>query len=275
MRIVPVLTAILVSGIMYLFIMERDLLMVYAGMTPAVAQEPVAAETIESKPPVSVLVLRSKAQAVSRGIILRGETEAFRLVDVKSEATAHVISQPLRKGAFVEEGELLCQLDPGTREASLTEAKAWLAEAEANNNVATSLAQKGYGSENSVISRTASLEAAQARVKMAERQIEQLRIVAPFSGLLESDAAEIGTFMLPGSLCARVLALDPIKLVGHATEQQVSRLSVGGAAGAVLVGGQEVAGKLTFISRSADQQTRTYRVEVTVPNPLIDRKSVV
>jgi multidrug efflux system membrane fusion protein len=55
-------------------------------------------------------------------------------------------------------------------------------------------------------------------------------------------------------------------LVGFATEEQIIKLSVGATAGARLVDGREIIGQVTFLSRSADQQTRTYRVEITAPN---------
>jgi len=63
------------------------------------------------------------------------------------------------------------------------------------------------------------------------------------------------------------LQLDPIKLVGFVPEAQVDRVVVGAQAGARLSSGREVVGEVTFISRSADPQTRTFRVEITVPNP--------
>ena len=52
----------------------------------------------------------------------------------------------------------------------------------------------------------------------AEREIDRLTITAPFGGLLESDAAEIGSLLQPGALCATVIQLDPIKLVGFIPE---------------------------------------------------------
>ena len=73
--------------------------------------------------------------------------------------------------------------------------------------------------------------------------------------------------MQPGSLCATVIRLDPIKLVGFVPETEVDRVQVGALAGARLVSGREVSGNVTFISRSADQTTRTFRVEIQVPNP--------
>lgn len=270
MRFTPLLTAALVCAFTYLLIMERDALLAFAGAESAAVAEQTAETNANDKPPVSVLVRKSSAQPVSRGIVLRGQTAAFRLLDVKAETNGLVISSPLRKGTLVAEGELLCKLDPGTREASLSEAKARLAEAEANNNVSASLVQKGYASENTAISRIAALQAAQAGVERAKKEMAQLEIHAPFSGLLESDTAEFGALMQPGATCARIIALDPIKLVGFATEQQVRRISVGGQAGARLIGGDTVVGKLSFISRSADPLTRTFRVEIMVPNPKLE-----
>ena len=58
----------------------------------------------------------------------------------------------------------------------------------------------------------------------AEEDIERLTITAPFSGYLESDTAELGTLMQPGALCATIIQLDPIKLVGFVPEAQVDRV---------------------------------------------------
>ena len=267
LRFVPALTALLVCVVTYLAIMERDLLLGYAGVTPAKKQVTATEQTLEEIPAVSVVVLKSTQQPVARGIILRGQTEAFRLVQAKSEANGLVISKPLRKGSLVAEGELLCLLDPGALEASMAEAKARLAEAKAKNAVSTKLVAKGYASETSAIARVAALESAQAALKRTQSLVEKLEITAPFSGLLESDTAEFGALLQPGAPCATIISLDPIKLIGFATEQQVSRISVGGLAGAKLISGKELIGKLTFISRRADRLTRTFRVEVTVPNP--------
>jgi len=220
-----------------------------------------------------------------------------------------VISEPLRKGSFVERGDILCRLDPGSREARLAEAQARLSEAKSrvpesearlqemmarlseamiNWNAAVKLVQGGYTSETRLKSTEAmvaaanasiksaesgleatksGIEAAIATVSAAEMDMERLVIKAPFKGLLESDAAELGSLMQPGSLCATVIQLDPIKLVGFVPESDVDRVRVGALAGAELASGKRVQGKVTFLSRSADLTTRTFEVEITVPNP--------
>jgi multidrug efflux system membrane fusion protein len=73
--------------------------------------------------------------------------------------------------------------------------------------------------------------------------------------------------MQPGGLCGTIVQLDPIKLVGFVPEADLDKIEVGALAGARLASGTEVQGRVTFLSRSGDDTTRTFRVEVTVPNP--------
>ncbi|MEP1496619.1 efflux RND transporter periplasmic adaptor subunit, partial [Pseudophaeobacter sp.] len=101
----------------------------------------------------------------------------------------------------------------------------------------------------------------------AQKEIEHLTILAPFDGLLESDSAELGSLVLPGDLCATVIQLDTIKVVGFVPETQVNRVDLGALAQAELATGDLIQGKVTFVSRSADQATRTFEVEITVANP--------
>ena len=120
--------------------------------------------------------------------------------------------------------------------------------------------------KSGVESARSGIQSAEAGVAAAEKEIERLEITAPFAGLLETDAAELGSLLQPGGLCATVIQLDPIKLVGFVPETEVDKVSVGARAGARLATGREVVGTVTFLSRSADATTRTFRVEIEVPN---------
>lgn len=313
MRLIPIITAILVTIALYLLVFERDAFLAFAKGDAAA--EPVetqseAAELVEDAPNlIGVVAVRSVAREIDSAVLLRGQTKAIREVEVLAETTSTVVSEPLRKGAFVKAGDLLCQLDVGTREADLLEArarqseaqsripesqarldeaKALLEEALINNNAAQRLSEGGYASETRRVATEAGVRSAEAGIKTAEsgleatragieaasaavaareRELDRITITAPFDGLLESDAAELGSLMQPGSLCATVIQLDPIKLVGFVPEAEVNRVQLGAQAGAQLATGLQVAGQVTFLSRSADETTRTFEVEVSVPNP--------
>ncbi|PWJ21172.1 efflux RND transporter periplasmic adaptor subunit [Jannaschia seohaensis] len=339
MRFFPLLTAALVCVALFFLVLQRETLLDFArslgGGAPVeeVAETgetaetgPVAIATVEAAQAdetVHVIALRSEAREVPDAVMVRGQSEAAREVEVRAETTGIVISEPLRKGRFVEAGQLLCEIDPGSRAATLAEAEARLAaaraavpeaqarvpeaqarvaeaearleEARINQNAASRLSEGGFASETRVANAAAALRAAEAAltaaatgletvqagieaasanvqtaeagVERASQDIDKLSIEAPFSGLLETDTAELGALLQPGSPCATVIQLDPMKLVGFLPEAQVDRVEVGARAGARLASGGDVAGEVTFLSRSADDMTRTFRVEVTVPNP--------
>lgn len=349
MRLMPLITAILVTAALYFLVIERDALLAFAQVAPAEVTE--EAEAAPEREAVRVVALRSTAEVVDSALILRGRTEADRQVDVQSETSGLVISNPLSKGDAVSQGDLLCELDPGTRQASLQEAlgrleeararlpeaeagvpaaeaalaqaeaqeaasgstlaqaRAQLNEAQINYNAASSLSADGFASETRVANAEAALESAraavasaeagvkaagaqiisaeasvegavaavksaragiqsaQAGVASAEQAIAQLSIKAPFDGILDTDTAELGQLLQPGGLCATIIQLDPIKVVGFVPEAEVGKVELGADAGARLSDGQDVVGRVTYISRSSDESTRTFRVEVTVPNP--------
>ncbi|WP_306115184.1 MULTISPECIES: efflux RND transporter periplasmic adaptor subunit [unclassified Roseovarius] len=312
MRLLPILVAILVSALIYVFIFQRDALTAGDAPDATVAQENAdtgtANESDESADQVGVVAVRSVARAIDSAVVLRGQTEADRQVDLRAETSGQVASTPLRKGAFVEKGQLLCRLDPAAREATLAEAQARLQEARSripeaqarldeaiarleeariNDNAAARLSEGGFASETRVAATKAAVSAAMAGVETArsglestqsgiqsagaavaaaETEISRLSIKAPFAGLLESDTAELGSLLQPGDLCATVMQLDPVMLVGFVPETEVNRVELGARAGARLAAGNQVEGNVTFLSRAADPETRTFRVEIEVPN---------
>ena len=315
MRLLSILSAVVVVTALILLTFQREELLSFAGVdasgtetSETEASPETTAQAAAEDNRVSVVAVQSLASSVDGAVIVRGRTEAARQVDVRAETSGLVINEPRRKGAFVEAGDLLCELDPGTREialaeasarlseamaglptaeARLAEANARLREAEINDNAASRLSEGGFASETRVAATTAAVEAARAQVQSAksgvesskaavqsaeasvaraERELENLQIHAPFAGLLESDAAELGSLLQPGSLCATIIQLDPIRLVGFVPETMVDRVAVGAPAGARLASGRQIVGQVTFLSRSADQNTRTFRVDIEVPN---------
>jgi len=177
-----------------------------------------------------------------------------------------VVSQPLRKGATVAEGDILCRLNPGARPARLLEAEARLAEAKIEATAATRLSEKGFAAETTRIAREAQLEAAQTAVNLVRIDISRLIIRAPFSDVIETDTAEIVTLLAPGDTCATVIDLSEVKVSGFVSEQEVDRIELGQQATARLIDGRTIPGKISFISRVSDPATRTFQVEVTLPN---------
>ena len=113
----------------------------------------------------------------------------------------------------------------------------------------------------------ANFAAAEALVRRAELALEHTEIRAPFSSILDRRHVEIGDFLDIGDPVARVLDRDPYLVVGDVTETEVGRLETGMIGKVRLADGERGEGKLRYIASQADEQTRTFEVELEVPNP--------
>jgi multidrug efflux system membrane fusion protein len=216
---------------------------------------------------MSVRVRESTAQSIERQIVLNGYTAPVRVVEVRAETDGRVIALGAQKGDFVETGALLVRLDPRDRQAAVAEAEARVLQWELENEAATKLGQKGFQAETKVAETKAALEAARAVLERARLNLAHTELRAPFAGVLDQRPAEIGGFLDIGDPVGTVVDQDPFLIKAHVAEQDVGRLAVGMAGRARLVTGETVEGRIRYLASQADPQTRTFTLELEVPNP--------
>ena len=91
---------------------------------------------------------------------------------------------------------------------------------------------------------------------------------APWSGVVNEVPVEIGqaAFSMAGREIAQIVSLDPILAVVEVAERKLHDLKLGDQAEIRLVTGHTAQGKIRFISKTASPATRTYRVDVEIPN---------
>ena len=73
--------------------------------------------------------------------------------------------------------------------------------------------------------------------------------------------------MKVGEPVVTILDLSTIVVAGDVSEHNVSKIKPGLSGRAVLVDKRELEGQITYVARSSSASTRTFRVELEVPNP--------
>ena len=189
-------------------------------------------------------------------IVLRGRTEA--------KTGGRVVAVPVEKGQQVKAGDVLCQLAEDSRREQLSQARAAFDKASIDYDGALRLKKDGLLSTTSIAASKSALESARAALKVAELDVEHLQMRAPFAGFVEDRPAEIGVLMDRGGICVRLLDEASLLATGQASEREVAPLKLGQSVNVQLSNGDRVDGTISFISRTADPQTRTYRVEATL-----------
>lgn len=212
----------------------------------------------------TVRVARISAQNYQERVRVRGQTKAFRHVDVRAEVSGRVVATPVARGARVEAGDLLCEIAVDSRAADLQEARSRQEEAQMEYNGALDLQERGLQSRVGIAQFKAALDATTAAVTRAELNLNRTRITAPFAGIMETRAVEVGNLMDMGGTCASLLDDSPMLLIGQVPETDVGKLTLGAPVTATLLSGETIEGKLTYVSRAADTSARSYGIEVEI-----------
>ncbi|NIR31159.1 MAG: efflux RND transporter periplasmic adaptor subunit [Gammaproteobacteria bacterium] len=213
-----------------------------------------------------VRVREFQARPVRREIVINGRTAPNRAVDLRAETDGRVVALGADRGSRVSKGDLIARLDLRDRKARLVEARAAVKQHALQYEAARKLRRKEFFSETQLAEVKARLEAARAAVERIEIDIAHTTVRAPFDGVLQERAVELGDFVDVGNAVARLVDDDPLVVIGEASEQEVGRLAAGDTGTAVLVTGETVEGKIRYIATEADDATRTFRVELTIPN---------
>ena len=97
-------------------------------------------------------------------------------------------------------------------------------------------------------------------------ELNRTEVKAPFSGYLEH-IVKPGNYLERGQVCATIIQLNPITFMAEVPEFKINKVKNDQGVVLKLVTGEEVEGKLTFVSKSASPTTRTFKVESQVKNP--------
>ena len=115
----------------------------------------------------------------------------------------------------------------------------------------------------------AALEQAEAGERIARKRLNDATLIAPVSGFVSKRNIEKGAMASPGTAIFTIVELDPVEIQVGVPETDV-RLVHKGQQAIVTVSarpGMTFTGRVRLVNVSAESQTRTFMVRITVPNP--------
>lgn len=153
---------------------------------------------------------------------------------IQPHVSGYVIRQDYREGSVVQRGQVLFEIDPRPFKAALDQAKAQLAQAEAQFGKArldverdTPLAQARAIAQSQLdteiqakLGAQAQVQAAKANVEQAELNLEWTRVTSLVTGIAGIAQVQIGNLVGPSSILTSVSQVDPIKAYFTVSEQQ-------------------------------------------------------
>lgn len=219
---------------------------------------------------VNVEVRTLRLRPFTERIRVTGTVEANRDVRLAAEETGTIESIPGREGAPIRAGEAIARIDDALLRAELeqAEAQAEVARETWERNRQLYEEDRAISELRFVETRARSREADASRRALVER-LARTVVRAPFDGVLETLDVEVGSMVSPGTSVARLVQLDPVKVTGGVPERYAPDVREGGEAVVRfdVLGDRTFRGKLTNVGSVIHPQSRTFRVELVLPNP--------
>ena len=215
--------------------------------------------------PRSVRIAVIKAQPMAIDVPLRGRTKASASVSVVAQTSGIVQAVNVTKGQSVKAGDTLCMLDQGARKLAVDQATAAVAQAQTAFDANQALVKKGLAAQNTSLAAEANLASANTALQNAQLELARSTIKTDVAGLVEDPLTTVGSMLAAGSPCATVVQLDPMLFVASVPEAKIAYAKLGLSATVSTVTGK-ADGKVTYLAATADDATRSFPVEISIPN---------
>jgi RND family efflux transporter MFP subunit len=275
-KITVVFAALAVSGLLA------------AGIVPRLARDAKAAESRQRASLAPKVVLESpRISPRSFEISLPGSTRAFQETTLYARTNGFISQILVDIGDSVKEGQLLAVIESPEVDEELARARVRVREARENlvlaqntlGRIQTLLKtravseQENDDQQSRVNSAEAALHSGEADVRRLESLQSFQKVVAPFSGVITSRAAEKGTLITAGSGSAlpslfTIAQVDVLRIFLDVPQKYSVAVNPGSAA-RILVRerpGRQFEGKVVRTSVSLDRASRTLLTEIRLPN---------
>jgi membrane fusion protein, multidrug efflux system len=255
----------------------------WLGSPAAAKLEPVAPAGV---PVDAVAAVRKDVPVYLSGL---GTVQAFNTVTIHSRVDGEIVKIAFTEGQDVKAGDLLAQIDPRPLQAALDQAKAKLAQDEAQLENAKldlaryeALGQKEFASRQSVDTQAATvrqLEATirgdQAAIDSAQVQLGYATITSPIDGRTGVRLVDQGNIVHASDATGLVVItqLKPISLIFTLPEENLPAINQAMAEGPLVVVAlsrdekdRYGEGRLSLVDNQIDQSTGSIRLKATFPN---------
>ena len=212
--------------------------------------------------PVKTLTVSPGTIEVTREF--SGGLEGIEQADIYIRLAEAVTALPFKVGDRVQTGQVLITLDRSGASSQYIQAKAMYENADKNYQKMKYLFDEKAISETAFDAAKAGFQVAKANYDAAKELVD---ITSPIGGTLVGLDVKLGDIPRLGMLAARVARTEALRMTVGIPTDLVSRFSRGMNGSLRAAGDDSVyTCTVTKVSDAADPQTRTFSVEISVPN---------
>lgn len=261
---------------------------IYRGITSRVSAESKLVKETNASVALDVAITRPKRITGNQDVVLPGNMQPFTDAPIYARTNGYLKKWYADIGAKVKKGDLLAEIEAPEVDAQLLQAKANLATANANLQLAQtqatrwqSLIKTNAVSQDELDQKIGAFNADKALVAADEANVRNLqeqvsfeKITAPFDGVITARKTDIGALISAGAGASatelfHLASIDKLRVFVNLPEQD-SRAAQAGAKAELFLNefpGRTFTGTIARNSNAIDPSARTLLVEIDVDNP--------
>ncbi len=197
-----------------------------------------------------------------------GTARANESVTLTAQDTEIVSAVGFDDGEVVEKGQLLVQLNDREEQARVNELNVSLVEAQRQLKRIKGLAKENAASEQLLDEQQARVKTLEAQLEVANAQVKDLQIRAPFAGRLGIREISVGSLVRPADTITTLDDISAVKVDFSVAETHLASLGMGQkvTASSVAYPAQQFTGEISGIDSRIDPVTRSILVRATINN---------
>jgi membrane fusion protein (multidrug efflux system) len=243
---------------------QADLTKKISALEAEIAKANPDSSTVKTK---DVSVAELSAKKFDHYVQTQGSVDAEENINVTAKSPGTVIQVYVTEGQAVSKGQILAQLDNSVIKANVEGMKAQLQLATTVYERQKNLWDQKIGTEVQFLKAKTDKEALEKQVAATLEQEDMTKIKAPISGTVDAVFAKVGEAASGLMPSFRVINTSNLKIKASVSEAYVTNIKKGNK---VLVDIPEVkkqlTGQVTFVGKTIDPLSRTFAVEVSLPN---------
>jgi membrane fusion protein, multidrug efflux system len=219
-------------------------------------------------PATQVIAAEAKRQSVAETLAVVGTLAANEFIEVKSETDGTIAEILFDEGQPVKKGDMLIRLDESKLSAALAEAEANLKLAATTFERNKQLYREKLISQQEYDQAAALFQANQATVELRKRQLQDTRILAPFSGIAGARSVSPGQVIAKNTTLTWLIDLEVIKAEFNVPERFLSEIKPGQSVELKVAAfpKEKFKGEVYFLAPQIDPNTRTMLMKARIPN---------
>jgi len=219
-------------------------------------------------PPTAVTTVIAQRETWPSTLTVIGTAEAIQGVTVGADLPGTIDKIHFESGQWVQEGDVLVELDTRQERAQLANLEAQRDLARINYDRAQELVKAGVISRSDYDNATAQQKATEAQVGDIKAQIARKTIRAPFSGVLGIRQVSLGQYLAAGQAIVSLQSLNPIYVNFGVPQQDTPKVQPGHVlrVSASDIPGVEFSGRIMALDSVINEQTRNIQVQAILTN---------